>query len=115
MCSMINIDVEKIFDEYFNNEKNFLTPQPLEYGYEKYGEYLLLYEESQGEGFFNNDLFGLTFLRYDIRTSEVQRIDLDKSFTSEKEAYDYFKEINESMFEEADIYGEIKMISVVGS
>ncbi len=112
----MDVDVKAIFDEYFDDESesnnNELKPIPLEYGYEEYGNYLLLYSEGKGEGFFGNDLYDLTFLRLETETGNVQRIDLDKSFTSERDVFNYFRDIDSDMFSEANVFGEIKCIMV---
>ena len=56
------MNVEYIFDKYFNGNKNIFTP--ITYGFEKidFGKEVLLVEKSKGEGLFGNELFGIVFL-----------------------------------------------------
>jgi hypothetical protein len=48
----------------------------------------------------------------ETETGNVQRIDLDKSFTSERDVFNYFRDIDSDMFSEANVFGEIKCIMV---
>lgn len=105
------MNVEYIFEKYFNGNKNIFTP--FTYGFDKihFGNEVLLVEKSKGEGLFEKELFGIVFLVLNLEDNTVQRIDLDKPFYSKKEAENYVKSITFEIFKNAHRYGEIKIIT----
>lgn len=105
------MNTKYIFNRYFNGEKNFITPKVYNYGYIQFGDKTLLYEKSKGKGLYDHTIYGLTFLVIDNETNEVQRIDLSKPFNSSKELNKYLKSISKEEFENAEVYGEIKIIN----
>ena len=106
---MINLNSKYIFNEYYNGEKNAITPKILSYGYKQFGDKTLLYERSKGE-LFGEVLYGLSFLYLNNKTNEVQQIDLGKPFSNLKELDKYLKSIGLNEILNADFYGEIKVI-----
>ena len=103
------MEIAKIFDTYFNGEKNFFTDKV--YGYAKIdlgdGLYILC-EKSEGEGLFGTYLYGCTTLIYDKLNNLVGRIDLSKAFTDKLELEKYIKSIDIETVKKADFYGELK-------
>ena len=105
------MNIEHIFNTYFNGETNFVTPNIYDYDYKSFGDKILLIEKSKGEGFISNKtIFGCTTLIYTPKTKEVQRIDLSQCFYSKKEIDEYIKRIDNTLFNNAQTYGETKII-----
>lgn len=107
---MVTFNTRQIFNEYYNGEKNFLTPNVYSYGHKRFGYKVLLYEKSSGRGIRNDPLYGLSFLLLNNRTNEVQKIDLCKAFQSTDELDKYLESIGLNEIHEADVYGEVKII-----
>ena len=100
--------IREIFDNYYNGEKNFMTPHV--YGYDKKqfgGEYLLI-EKSKGEGFGGEDIYGCTVLVHNPVSKETQKIELSECFFDPRDLEIHIKKITQSKFETAERYGEIK-------
>ena len=108
---MVTFNTRYIFNRYYNGNKNFFTPHVYAYGHKKYGNKALLYEKSKGKGLFDSDLYGLSFLLLNTETNEVQPIDLSKPFKTTKELDKYLNTIGLKEIEEADLYGEVKIIN----
>ena len=105
-------DIEFIFNQYFNGEKNIFTPHVYDYTMKRFEEEIILFEKSSGEGLFEHPLIGVTTLLYNPKNSQVKRIDLSQSFSNKKDAETYIDNINKKAFEDAEKYGEIKVILV---
>lgn len=105
------MNIEHIFNTYFEGETNFVTPNVYEYEYKKFNDKILLIEKSYGQGFISkNKIFGCTTLIYTPKTNDVQRIDLSQCFYSKQEINTYIKNINSDTINNAIVYGEIKTI-----
>ena len=65
--TMSHSDIDR-FKKFFNNQKNFMTPDVIRYGRTK--EHL--FELSEGLGFTNDRIFGLTVLRIDHNNNLVR-------------------------------------------
>ena len=105
------MNIEHIFNTYFNGETNFVTPNIYDYDYKSFGDKILLIEKSKGKGFISNQtIFGCTTLIYIPKKNSVQRIDLSQCFYSKQEINTYIKNINSNTINNATVYGEIKTI-----
>lgn len=104
--------VKRIFNQYFNGAKNFITPNIIGFDYIDFGDEYLAIEKSEGEGLFGTWLYGVSCLAVTKSTLEVQQIDISKAFTDLSKAEEYIKSINLDMFKNADRFGEIKQIQL---
>ena len=104
------ISCNDIFEKYFNGETNLITPHAYQFDLKTFGDEMLLIEKSIGEGIYNDKLYAVTCLVYDIHSQLVQRIDLCECFYSKEELEDYIESITEEKFDKAIRYGEIKKI-----
>ena len=100
-----------IFDEYFDGEKNFFTPNVTGYATIKgSGDEVVVFEKSEGTGLFDSPLFGCSALLFNTKTNEIGRIELSKAFGTKKEAEDYINSITIENINNAERYGEIKTL-----
>ena len=104
------MSVRDVFNEYFNGEPNFVTPNVYGFGTRKFGDYTLLYEKSCGERIFSDEghIYAVTFLLYN--KGNVEHLDLGKAFGSKSEVEEYIKSIKSDMLWKADRIGETKRI-----
>lgn len=103
--------IGKIFDIYYNGNKNFMTPHV--YGYTKkhlYGQHYLLFEKSYGTGILDTQLYGCTVLLFVKEYGVVKQIKLSKLFKSEDELETYIDSITVPMALDANVYGETKSV-----
>lgn len=100
--------IGKIFDKYFNGNKNFITPNVYEYDKKIFNEGIVLIEKSSGMGMFNEEIFGCTTLF--LKNNTVQKIDLSEAFYSKDEVENYINNLTEKDVKEAIKYGELKNI-----
>jgi hypothetical protein len=101
--------IKEIFNMYYNGEKNFMTPKVYGYSYKKFGDEILLFEKSEGEGISGEPLYGASALVYNTVTNEVQKIDLSQPKHSRADIEAHIKSITREQFQQADRYGEIKI------
>lgn len=106
------MSIKEVFEDYYDGEKNFMTPNVVKYGHKAFNGELLLAEFSWGTGISGNYIFGVSCLVYNPKTCETQKIDLSKPFSTSKEGYDYFKSISAEEFKKAYRYGDIKLITM---
>ena len=99
----------KVFNEYFNGETNFMTPEVIGYEEKGFGEEVLLIEKSTGD-FLDHTLWGCSVLIRNKKTNQTQKIELSKCLFSEKELDKYVKSITPKMVKRARRYGETKVI-----
>lgn len=100
--------IKYIFEKYYNGEKNFVTPRV--YGYTLYrydSENLVLFEKSTNT---ERTIYGASALHYNPVTSNCQKIELSKCFSTSQEVNKYINKLTPNDFEEALIYGEVKKI-----
>lgn len=104
------MNIKNIFNEYYNGETNFITPEILEYRKIKYDNYTdILIEISRGD-MFDKDIYGCTTLIYNKKTNEVQRINLSDCFCSIQDLKTYIDNDIKYEMKHAKIYGECKVI-----
>lgn len=104
------MNIKYIFEEYYNGQKNFMTPDIYGYSQRKFDEEYLLFEKSSGEGFENEKIYGASALVHNHITGDTQKIELSECFDDPRNLEVYIKKITKSDFENADRYGEIKKI-----
>ena len=100
--------IKYIFEKYYNGEKNFVTPRV--YGYTLYrydSENLVLFEKSTNT---ERTIYGASALLYNPVTSNCQKIELSKCFSTSQEVNKYINKLTPNDFEKALIYGEVKKI-----
>ena len=100
--------IEHIFNEYYNGEKNFVTPRV--YGYSVYyydSENIVLFEKSTNS---ERTLYGASALHYNPVTSNCQKIELSECFGTSQEVNKYISKLTNTDFEGALTYGEVKKI-----
>lgn len=102
------MNVREIFDNYYNGDKNFMTPNVYGYAKKKFGKEYLVFEKSQGEGLFDSPLYGCSTLVHNPETGETQKIELSECFDDPRYVEVHINGITKSKFENADRYGEIK-------
>lgn len=99
--------VKHIFYEYFNGNKNFMTPKIIGYNQKKYNRGTLIFQRQKN---YEETLFGVTVLL--VIGNEVSRTKLSKAFGNENEAIAYIKSIQNEDVEAIEIY-DTKTISGV--
>jgi len=90
MAEATQTQIKRKFEQFFNGQTNFMTPQPIYYG--QRGNFL--YEISHGR-FIGQDLYGITVLQQDLPGEIEHRHDLSASFHTEIEAKTYAKHLGE--------------------
>ena len=103
---------KEIFEDYFNGQKNMVTPIILWYMYQDFGDETLFAEISLGSDFHDQQCFGATFLVKNAKDM-FQRIDLDKFFPSLEELLRYVHSIDMNVVSNADRYGEPKHLYTI--
>lgn len=87
-------DIKKIFDIFFNYQKNFMSPNPIRYGIIKNSG--LIYEISMGT-FLDKELYGFTSLFMEkkrlgeVETLTISRTDLNECFSTLGEVEEYIE------------------------
>lgn len=107
--------IKQIFNQYYNGEKNPLTPKVYGYDVIKTEDKWICFEKSRDE---ECTLYGVSTLIYTIDTGIAERIDLAKPFNNSKEARKYIKELKNKTDEIKEkintnqqfVYGEKKEI-----
>jgi len=69
-------DARDLFHEFFNGQRNLMTPGVIRYGWKGKGHYA--YEISQGDDFLNNKMFGVTILEVDSDADTITRSDFSQ-------------------------------------
>lgn len=91
--------VKYIFDEYFNGNKNFMTPKTIGCSQKKYNRGTLIFQKQKN---YEETLFGVSILL--VIGNEVSRTQLSKAFGNENEAIAYIKSIQNEDVEATEIY-----------
>ena len=99
--------IKNVFVEYFEGVSNNSTPIVYDYDKIYFGDEVLLLEKSTNE---KMELYGVVSLVYDLRSKEVQRIDLCKWFDSSCGLLDFIRGIDGDVFGSARRFGEVKVI-----
>lgn len=103
-------EMKGIFNQYFEGDLNFVTPNVYGYGSYKYDkENVVVFEKSSND---KGTLYGASALLYNPNTHICKRIDLSQCFPTDSSLDDYIKHLNKEDFEEAYIYGEPKKIDL---
>lgn len=103
------VDVKQIFNNYFNGAENFITPTVVGYECKEFEYAMLLIEISKGDGLFNNEVFGATFLLYDVEDGTVTRRDLGIS-SSEEDVRKYIDSLTWKDVINSNKFGETRLI-----
>ena len=105
---MDNKMIKEIFNQYFNGDKNFVTPNVYGYGIYYYdAENVVVFEKSRSK---DGSIYGCSALLFNPLSNTCKRIDLSDSFDCSKDVNHYINHIRKSDFENALIYGEDKKI-----
>ena len=82
----MNKEASSVIRQHFNCQPNFMTPNVLIRDWLKVDK--LAYELSQGLGFYNESVFGVTVVEVKGEQTE-NRLDLSSLFNSKSEAFEY--------------------------
>lgn len=102
--------IKKIFEEYYNGDKNFMTSHVYGYAQKKFGNGYLVFEKSEGKGLMGEKLYGCSVLIYNSENGNTQKIDLSQCFYTPKDVEAHIDNMTQNDFENAKRYGEIKKI-----
>lgn len=101
--------IEDIFYQYFEGDRNFVTP--IVYGYEVlvFDEGSVLLEKSRND---SESIFGVSALFFNPVDMIVKRIELSECFVDSSDVVEYIESIDYDDFIHARRYGVEKRINV---
>jgi hypothetical protein len=103
-----NSEIKEIFNQYFDGDLNFITPNVYGYGVYHYDkDNLVVFEKSTND---TRTLYGASALLFNPNTNICKRIDLGQCFPSNESLNRYIDRLTKFDFEEAHSYGESKKI-----
>lgn len=108
---VVNMNIEHIFDIYYNGEKNIITPKVYGYDLKKITyDYYVLFEKSEGE-LFGKPLYGCSTLLYNETRKTMMKIDLSKAFGTKEELDKYISAVDFEMVYGADLNLPVKSLT----
>lgn len=102
--------IKEVFNQYFNGDMNFVTPNVYGYGVYFYDKFnVVLFEKSVND---EHTLYGATALLFNPKSNICCRIDLSDCFEDSKKLNDYISNLSKEDFDNALRYGLDKKIII---